>query len=148
MVSCCQIVEEDTSVNFEEINPCWLERASEESSDAGMGGMPGGGMGGGMGGMPGMMGGMPGGMGGMSGMSRGPRKDPPIEYPLNCTLEELYKGTSKKMKISRNVIDGSGSARRVDETLQVDVKPGWKNRTKVTFGEKGMPYVPRPNSLK
>lgn len=95
--------------------------------------MPGG-MGGGMGGMPGMMGGMPGGMGGMS---RGPRKDPPIEYPLNCTLEELYKGTSKKMKISRNVMDASRGTSRVEETLQVDVKPGWKNRTRITFGEKG-----------
>lgn len=96
--------------------------------------MPGG-MGGGMGGMPGMMGGMPG--GGMGGMSRGPRKDPPIEYPLNCTLEELFKGTSKKMKISRNVMDASRGASRVEETLQVDVKPGWKNRTRITFGEKG-----------
>lgn len=100
----------------------------------GMGGMPGG-MGGGMGGMPGMMGGM-GGMPG--GMSRGPRQDPPIEYPLNCTLEDLYKGTSKKMRISRNVMEPTGGTSRVEETLQVDVKPGWKNRTRITFAEKGM----------
>ena len=106
-----------------------LFRRHEESSVAGMGGMPGG-----MGGMPGMMGGMPGGMGGMG---RGPRQDPPIEYPLSCTLEDLYKGTSKKMRISRNVMEASGSTSRVDETLQVDVKPGWKNRTRITFGEKG-----------
>ncbi|MED6198054.1 hypothetical protein PIB30_062468 [Stylosanthes scabra] len=38
----------------------------------------------------------------------GPRKAPPIENKLPCTLEEIYKGTTKKMKISREVIDASG----------------------------------------
>ena len=36
------------------------------------------------------------------------RKAPPIERPLACTLEELYKGASKKMKISRDVLDAAG----------------------------------------
>ena len=81
---------------------------------------------GGMGGMPGM--GMPG-MGGMRGATR---KDPDIEYPLNCSLEELYKGATKKMKLKRNV-----NSSQVEETLQVDVKPGWKNNTRITFSEKG-----------
>ena len=86
-----------------------------------------------MGGMPGSnFGGMPRGMGGM-----GRRKDPPIEYPLACTLDELYRGTSKKMKISRVVTEASGLQKQIQETLQVDVKPGWKNKTKVTFQEKG-----------
>lgn len=37
-----------------------------------------------------------------------PRKAPPIERTLPCSLEDLYKGTTKKMKISRDVIDSSG----------------------------------------
>lgn len=37
-----------------------------------------------------------------------PRKAPPIERTLPCSLEDLYKGTTKKMKISREVIDASG----------------------------------------
>lgn len=42
-------------------------------------------------------------------MSRqGTRKAPPIEKTLPCTLEELYKGTTKKMKISREIVDASG----------------------------------------
>lgn len=54
------------------------------------------------------MGGM-GGMGGRSASGRAaPRKDPPIESTLNMTLEELYSGTTKKMKISRNVGAGRG----------------------------------------
>lgn len=41
-------------------------------------------------------------------MNQGPRKAPPIENKLPCSLEELYKGTSKKMKISREIADASG----------------------------------------
>lgn len=37
-----------------------------------------------------------------------PRKGAAIERHLPCSLEELYKGTTKKMKISRDVIDSSG----------------------------------------
>lgn len=41
-------------------------------------------------------------------MNQGPRKPPPIEKTLPCTLEELYKGTTKKMRISREIMDASG----------------------------------------
>lgn len=41
-------------------------------------------------------------------MNSGPRKAPPIERKLPCSLEELYKGTTKKMKISREIADMSG----------------------------------------
>ncbi|KAL7000465.1 hypothetical protein U1Q18_001616 [Sarracenia purpurea var. burkii] len=37
-----------------------------------------------------------------------PQKAPPIEQTLPCSLEELYKGTTKKMKISREIADMSG----------------------------------------
>lgn len=37
-----------------------------------------------------------------------PRKAPPIENRLPCSLEDLYKGTTKKMKISREIADASG----------------------------------------
>jgi DnaJ-class molecular chaperone len=77
----------------------------------GMGGDPFGGMGG----MGGPFGGM-GGMGGMGGRPQGPRKDPPIEVKLACTLEELYSGTTKKMKINRQV--GANRALRGTGWLQ------------------------------
>lgn len=98
----------------------------------GFGGFPFGAFGG-MGGMPGM-GGM-GGMGGMPGMGRrpsGPVKAKAIEHRLNLTLEELYAGTTKKMKISRKVKGMS-----TDEILEIAVRPGWKKGTKITFQEKG-----------
>ncbi|XP_051129072.1 uncharacterized protein LOC127249987 [Andrographis paniculata] len=70
-------------------------------------------------------------------MSSGPRKAPPIEQKLPCSLEELYKGTTKKMKISREIADASGKTLPVEEILTIDIKPGWKRGTKITFPEKG-----------
>lgn len=37
-----------------------------------------------------------------------PRKAPPVENELQCSLEDLYKGAEKKMKISRTILDYSG----------------------------------------
>ncbi|XP_057521683.1 uncharacterized protein LOC130801807 [Amaranthus tricolor] len=77
-----------------------------------------------------------GGGGGGSEASSMPRKGAAIERPLHCSLEDLYKGTTKKMKISREV-DASGRPATVEEILAIDIKPGWKKGTKITFPEKG-----------
>lgn len=107
---------------------------------------------GGMGGMGGRGGRNPfsdsmfGGFGGTESMFRsfndpgpasGPRKAAPIENKLPCTLEELYTGSTRKMKISRNITDVSGKTMAVEEILTIEVKPGWKKGTKITFPEKG-----------
>ncbi|XP_062169505.1 uncharacterized protein LOC133875397 [Alnus glutinosa] len=65
------------------------------------------------------------------------RKAAPLENVLPCSLEELYKGAKKKMRISRNVYDISGNFRTLDEILTIEIKPGWKKGTKITFPEKG-----------
>lgn len=65
------------------------------------------------------------------------RKGATIERNLPCSLEDLYKGTTKKMKISRDVMDGIGRPTTVEEILTIEIKPGWKKGTKVTFPEKG-----------
>ncbi|KAH7865933.1 hypothetical protein Vadar_013304 [Vaccinium darrowii] len=65
------------------------------------------------------------------------RKGAAIERMLPCSLEDLYKGTSKKMKISREVNDASGRPTTVEEILTIEIKPGWKKGTKITFPEKG-----------
>ncbi|KAF8043344.1 hypothetical protein BT93_A1629 [Corymbia citriodora subsp. variegata] len=117
---------------------------------------PFGGMGG-MGGTGGMGGGSGGGMrgprysssifgddffgsfgeGGGSMHQAAPRKAAAIENRLPCSLEDLYKGTTKKMKISREIADMSGRTMQVEEILTIDIKPGWKKGTKITFPEKG-----------
>ncbi|CAL0319184.1 unnamed protein product [Lupinus luteus] len=74
-----------------------------------------------------------------------PKKPPPAESKLPCTLEELYSGSTRKMKISRTVMDAN-SKRAVPETeiLTIEVKPGWKKGTKITFPDKGNQ---QPNQL-
>ncbi|KAI3474214.1 hypothetical protein Pfo_029002 [Paulownia fortunei] len=75
-----------------------------------------------------------GGEGGTGGM---PRKAAAIERMLPCSLEDLYKGNTKKMKISRDVMDASGRPTTMEEILTIEIKPGWKKGTKITFPEKG-----------
>ncbi|EFJ16859.1 hypothetical protein SELMODRAFT_227606 [Selaginella moellendorffii] len=65
------------------------------------------------------------------------RKAPPVENKLQCTLDELYNGSTRKMKISRNVVDSTGKIAPIEEILTIDVKPGWKKGTRITFPEKG-----------
>lgn len=36
------------------------------------------------------------------------KKPPPVESKLPCKLEELYNGSTRKMKISRQVVDSQG----------------------------------------
>lgn len=75
--------------------------------------------------------------GGEGGSGGVPRKAAAIERMLPCSLEDLYKGTSKKMKISRDVADASGRPATMEEILTIEIKPGWKKGTKITFPEKG-----------
>ncbi|XP_016439981.1 uncharacterized protein LOC107765796 [Nicotiana tabacum] len=74
---------------------------------------------------------------GTSGTGGALRKAAPVENALLCSLEDLYKGAKKKMKISRTVLDASGKLRTLEEILTIEIKPGWKKGTKVTFPEKG-----------
>uniref|UniRef100_A0A0E0CEW1 J domain-containing protein n=1 Tax=Oryza meridionalis TaxID=40149 RepID=A0A0E0CEW1_9ORYZ len=64
-------------------------------------------------------------------------KPPAIEKTLLCTLEELYNGTKRKMKITRNVANTDGKVEIETEVLPVEVLPGWKKGTKITFPNKG-----------
>ncbi|KAL3824186.1 hypothetical protein ACJIZ3_020215 [Penstemon smallii] len=65
------------------------------------------------------------------------KKAAPMEIKLSCSLEELYKGAKRKMKISRIILDDFGKPSTVEEVLAIHLKPGWKNGTKITFPEKG-----------
>ncbi|KAE8662312.1 hypothetical protein F3Y22_tig00113548pilonHSYRG00090 [Hibiscus syriacus] len=66
-----------------------------------------------------------------------PRKVAPAENKLLCSLEELYKGTTKKIKISREIAHISGKTMQTEEILTINVRHGWKKGTKITFAGKG-----------
>jgi DnaJ homolog subfamily B member 4 len=122
----------------------------------GMGGL--GGMGG-MGGFPGGMfggqddddmhshffggGGMPGGMpngrsqtrGGRARQESAPTPSTPSEItrPLKVSLEDLYSGTTKRLKVGRKLLNGTTE----DKVLEIQVHPGWKSGTKIRFPKAG-----------
>lgn len=85
------------------------------------------------------------GFGGLNGRGR-KKQDPPIERDLFLTLEEIFNGCVKKMKISRRVMNDDGHTSSIrDKILTIHVKPGWKAGTKVTFpceGDQGPNNVP------
>lgn len=64
-------------------------------------------------------------------------QDSPVEHDLYVSLEEIQKGCTKKMRISRRVEQPDGSFRKEDKVLTINVKPGWKPGTKITFQREG-----------
>ncbi|KAF3423111.1 hypothetical protein E2986_11301 [Frieseomelitta varia] len=72
-------------------------------------------------------------------------QDPPIEHDLYISLEEILRGCVKKMKISKRVVQPDGTTKKEDKVLTINVKPGWKAGTKITFqkeGDQGRGKVP------
>jgi DnaJ homolog subfamily B member 4 len=65
-----------------------------------------------------------------------PRKDPPIHNQLRLSLEDLYTGTTKRLKITRLELVGNNQQKR-EKVIEIKVKPGWKAGTKITFREHG-----------
>ncbi|KAK3048936.1 Molecular chaperone (DnaJ super) [Extremus antarcticus] len=98
---------------------------------------------GGAGGMPGGFGGSGGGRAGRtaSGFSRKREPEPErtvVEKPLPLTLEDLFHGTTKKLKVQRKTYDNqTGKQSSEDRVLEVKTKPGWKAGTKIKFQDMG-----------
>ncbi|XP_053201541.1 dnaJ homolog subfamily B member 4-like [Panonychus citri] len=68
----------------------------------------------------------------------GLKQDAPIEHDLFVTLEEILKGCIKRMKITKKILNSDGkSSRKEDKVLTINVKPGWKAGTKITFQREG-----------
>nr|ABE57132.1 heat shock protein Hsp40 [Liriomyza sativae] len=64
-------------------------------------------------------------------------QDPPIEHDLYVTPEEIDKGCVRKMKISRTSLAQGGNQYKQEKVLNINVKPGWKAGTKITFPKEG-----------
>jgi len=88
-------------------------------------------------------GGIPRGTGfGSSSYGGGPTKqakvqDKTIEKEVAVSLEEIAKGAEKKMKISRRIHHDDGRVSNEEKVLKINIKPGWKAGTKVTFNQEG-----------
>jgi len=62
------------------------------------------------------------------------KKQKRVQHNLPVSLEELYTGCTKKMRVHRQSLT---SKRTPEKVLQIDVKPGWKEGTTITFDNEG-----------
>jgi len=61
-----------------------------------------------------------------------------VQCKLAVTLEELYFGRKKNMKITRKRLNSDGQTLRTEsKILTIDIKKGWKAGTKITFEGEG-----------
>ena len=79
---------------------------------------------------------------GFGGSPRGqPRPQTPevsvVEKDLPVSLEDIYKGTKKKMKINRKKFDARGQMTKEEKILEMDIKPGLKAGSKIKFAGVG-----------
>ncbi|KAI9094036.1 DnaJ domain-containing protein [Phlyctochytrium arcticum] len=85
--------------------------------------------------------------GGLYGMNRpsdqpnplnGPTQDAPLERDLELTLEELYLGTVKKLKVTRKTLnDDNTTTSPAEKLLTIDVRKGWRAGTLISFPREG-----------
>ncbi|KAI9007993.1 hypothetical protein BC832DRAFT_401958 [Gaertneriomyces semiglobifer] len=82
----------------------------------------------------GMPGGMPGGFfGGARSARPKPRAQTSVQRQLPVSLEDLYTGTTKRLKVTRRNLNGTTS----EKVLTIQIKPGWKAGTKIKFANEG-----------
>ena len=60
------------------------------------------------------------------------KKPQPAIIDVPCSLEQLFEGCKKKMKISREI---NGIIE--EKIIEINIKPGWKEGTKITFEGEG-----------
>jgi len=72
-----------------------------------------------------------------AGARKDKHQDPAVEHDLYVSLDDICKGVTKRMKISRRVVSNDGTARKEEKVLTINVKPGWKSGTKITFQREG-----------
>lgn len=66
------------------------------------------------------------------------KQDPAIHHELRVSLEEVFHGCTKRMKISRKRLNPDGRTLRTeDKILTIEIKRGWKEGTKITFPREG-----------
>jgi len=81
--------------------------------------------------------------GGHPGMGRRQQRQEPLkdgeklEYPLKLSLEQLFTGLEKRIKINRKRRSPMGQYVNDSKVLTIDVRAGWKSGTKITFAKEG-----------
>jgi len=73
-------------------------------------------------------------------MGSRPPKPKSYEMELRLTLEEIYNGGTKRLKVTRvrwKESSGKMTALNEEKVVHIDIKPGWKDGTRITFNGEG-----------
>lgn len=74
---------------------------------------------------------------GQSTVKKALKKPEPTTFPLAITLEEMFTGCTKKLKITRNRVSPNGTTTQEAKVIEIHVKAGWKEGTKLTYENEG-----------
>ncbi|KAJ3714067.1 DnaJ C terminal domain-containing protein [Lentinula raphanica] len=69
--------------------------------------------------------------------SKRPSPSSEITRPLKVSLQDLYSGAVKHLKVGRKLLNGTTE----DKVLDIQVHPGWKSGTKIRFARAGNEQV-------
>ncbi|XP_051979989.1 chaperone protein DnaJ-like [Xyrauchen texanus] len=65
-------------------------------------------------------------------------QDPPVVHELKVSLEEIFHGCTKRMRITHQRVNPDRRTMRTeDKILNIVIKRGWKEGTKITFPKEG-----------
>ena len=67
------------------------------------------------------------------------KKDEDIIHNINCTISDIYTGITKKLKIKKKDYR-TMSNDETEKILQIVIKPGYKEGTKIRFEKEGNIY--------
>lgn len=68
-----------------------------------------------------------------------PSAPEPLVLNIACTLQQLFTGTTKKLKVTRNM-----NGHEEENIIELEIKPGWKDGTKITYPGEGDHLPGRP----
>jgi DnaJ homolog subfamily B member 13 len=72
-----------------------------------------------------------------TGFKPAPKENPTV-VNLHCSYEELYSGCTKKVAVTKTVLAEDGKSTTVVEiNKSLEISPGWKEGTKITFKNEG-----------
>ena len=77
---------------------------------------------------------------GLSEEGRAPEKDPAVVREVGVGLGELFTGTTKKLRVRRQVLnprDPMAATVEEEKVVEIEVRAGWKAGTKITFERMG-----------
>ncbi|RCH96981.1 hypothetical protein CU097_014901 [Rhizopus azygosporus] len=66
-----------------------------------------------------------------------------VVHQVSVTLEDLYKGTTKKFQLTRDIVDKkTNKYTKKQQVVQIEIKPGYVDGTTISFQNMGNEWAP------